>query len=128
MRFRAYLLVERFGRRRFPAPVAYSDPWAELEWHQHREAIEAVRLHPEGMTLEQIGTKMGITRERVRQIEGTALRKLIECTGSEVIDIGQHTFAAPDCERCSRPFVRSTGSDRWCVECSKWRDSRRRRY
>ncbi len=30
----------------------------------------------EPMTLEQVGTVMGVTRERIRQIESKALRKL----------------------------------------------------
>jgi len=35
-----------------------------------------VMCHPEGLTLEQIGLAMGISREWVRQIEAAALRKL----------------------------------------------------
>ena len=32
--------------------------------------------HPHGLTLEEIGAKFDLTRERVRQIEHEALRKL----------------------------------------------------
>jgi hypothetical protein len=32
--------------------------------------------HPDGITLEEVGTLINCTRERVRQIEATALRKL----------------------------------------------------
>jgi len=31
---------------------------------------------PEGLTLEQIGQAFGVTRERIRQIEAKALRKM----------------------------------------------------
>lgn len=104
------------------------DPWADLEWHEHLEAQIAVRRNPEGMTLEQIGALMNITRERVRQIEATALRKLIHCTGAELINIGGHTLAVPDCERCGKAFVRITGSDRFCRECVTFRRRRRRHH
>ena len=33
----------------------------------------------EGMTLEKIGTLMGVTRERIRQIRERAFEKLREC-------------------------------------------------
>lgn len=129
MRFRAYLLVQSTPvYRPPPLPEPKFDPWADLEWHEHREAQEAVRRHPEGMTLEEIGNRMGITRERVRQIEGFALRKLIDCGGTEVIDIGLHTYAVPDCEQCGLAFVRVMGSDRHCDECIAQRKRRRRTH
>jgi hypothetical protein len=129
MRFRAYLLVNTAPvYRPPPLPEPRFDPWADLEWHEHREAQDAVRLFPEGMTLEQIGSRMGITRERVRQIEGAALRKLIDCAGTEVIDVGRHTYAVPDCEDCGLPFVRVMGSDRNCDECTAMRRRRRRTH
>lgn len=129
MRYRAFLLAERF----YPMPVAApspppGDPWAELEWHNHPEAIDAVRRHPEGMTLEQIGKAMKITRERVRQIESGALRKLIDNVrrdvGTEVIEIGGHTFRCPDCERCGQAFVPRNGSERMCEVCIDGRGRR----
>ena len=38
--------------------------------------IEARRLAEESMTLEALGTKLGISKERVRQIEHRAMGKL----------------------------------------------------
>jgi RNA polymerase primary sigma factor len=32
--------------------------------------------HERAYTLEEVGQKFGLTRERIRQIEGTALRRL----------------------------------------------------
>ena len=38
--------------------------------------MKIVRENPDGMTLEEIGDVLGVTRERVRQIEVIALDKL----------------------------------------------------
>lgn len=57
--------------------------WRDLPWERHIEARRVVRAHPEGMTLEQIGEVLGLTRERVRQIEVTAVRKLKEFASSQ---------------------------------------------
>jgi DNA-directed RNA polymerase sigma subunit (sigma70/sigma32) len=35
-----------------------------------------VAMHPDGATLEQVGAVLDVTRERIRQIEAAALRKL----------------------------------------------------
>jgi len=53
------------------------DPWHDLEWNEHLDAMKIVAENPNGMTLEEIGATLGITRERVRQIEYQALEKLI---------------------------------------------------
>jgi hypothetical protein len=39
-------------------------------------AIREARDQPDGLTLETVGRKLGLTRERVRQVEVSALRKL----------------------------------------------------
>ncbi len=55
-----------------------------------------VAAHPGGATLGEIAEYMGVTRERVRQIEFGALRKL------EQLDSGVLTaFFSPDEDRCS---------------------------
>lgn len=111
-------------RRSHPKPA--HNPWDELEWWQHPEAIRAVNEHPNGMTLEEIGRHMGITRERVRQVEATALRKLKECSGDEVINVGRFAVAIPDCERCDQPYIRRNGRDRRCDLCEAKRRKNRR--
>lgn len=40
------------------------------------EVLAIVAENPNGMTLDEIGQVLGVTRERVRQIEFSALRKL----------------------------------------------------
>lgn len=75
------------------------------------------------MTLEEIGAKMNITRERVRQIENSALRKLRENVGNDVVWSGRLTVAVPDCRRCQEPFVRRKGRQDLCEIC----ESKRRR-
>lgn len=41
-----------------------------------RCALTLIEEHPDGMPLELIGERFGLTRERIRQIEGAALVKL----------------------------------------------------
>lgn len=77
------------------------------------------------MTLEEIGAEMGITRERVRQIETSALAKLRENTGGDVSWIGKLTIATPDCRRCGEPFVRRTGRQVFCATCEATRRRKR---
>jgi hypothetical protein len=77
------------------------------------------------MTLEEIGACMGITRERVRQIENSALAKLGQNTGGDIAWIGSLTVAIPDCKRCSETFVRTTGRQTFCATCDAQRKRKR---
>jgi hypothetical protein len=113
------------AKRRGRAPAHIPDAWADLEWDEHAAAKAAVKAHPYGMTLEEIGAEMGITRERVRQIETSALGKLREDTGGDVSWIGRLTLATPDCKRCGEPFVRCAGREIFCKTCEATRRRKR---
>jgi hypothetical protein len=113
------------AKRRGRAPAHIPDAWADLEWETHRDAQGAVQSHPFGMTLEEIGACMGITRERVRQIENSALSKLRENTGGDVSWIGKLTMPTPNCKRCDEPFVRETGRQVMCKTCEATRRRKR---
>lgn len=89
------------------ASARKSDPWRDLPWEQHEEARKVVKANPDGMTLEQIGSVLGLTRERVRQIETIALLKL---KNGETI--GQYMLN------------RSAGKVAWLVFCMKCQDYR----
>jgi hypothetical protein len=78
------------------------------------------------MTLEEIGACMGITRERVRQIEHSAIRKLMQNNGSDIAWLGKRTLAIPECKRCGEPFVRKTGRQIMCEACDAQRKRKRR--
>lgn len=68
------------------------------------EAQAFVDAHPDGATLEEIGETLGRTRERVRQLETAALRKLLArltLLGFTALDITSHFVGIAE-ERCSR--------------------------
>jgi hypothetical protein len=50
--------------------------WSVLQWEDDPWAQTFVEEHPGGATLEEVAEVLGVTRERVRQIESKALRKL----------------------------------------------------
>lgn len=53
-------------------------PWTKCKWHiDHKDASCVLDVADKGgVTLEVVGNYLGVTRERIRQIEWTALRKL----------------------------------------------------
>ena len=56
---------------------------------REREIIERRRLHESGATLESLGDRLGVSKERVRQIETRALAKL------KAVLLDRHPEAAP---------------------------------
>lgn len=50
--------------------------WQTLPWEQDQAAQRLVREYPAGLVLSSVGAAMGLTKERVRQLEFYALRKL----------------------------------------------------
>jgi RNA polymerase sigma-32 factor len=56
---------------------------------REREIIERRRLHESGATLESLGDRLGVSKERVRQIETRALAKL------KAVLLERHPEAAP---------------------------------
>jgi hypothetical protein len=65
--------------KRKPRPFRYrGEPLIDstTPWEQDYKCQYIVACHPGGLTLEQISSLLCVTRERVRQIEASALRKL----------------------------------------------------
>lgn len=56
------------------APMSWT--WDVLPWRDDPWAQAFVRAHPDGGSLEEVGKAIGVTRERVRQLEESALMKL----------------------------------------------------
>ena len=65
--------VQRLG---IPAGEPGSWSWEALKWERDPWAQEFVLRHPGGATLEEVGAVLGFTRERTRQVEQAALRKV----------------------------------------------------
>lgn len=85
--------------------------------------MKLVRDHPDGMTLEEIGEILGVTRERIRQIELIALDKLRrgrEAGAGEVVEmkgrLATYAFALVECESCGELFLRD-GAATLCPVC-----------
>lgn len=94
------------------------DPWLDLEWEEDALARALVDANPDGMTLDVIGEHLGLTRERVRQIQGNALEKLRDPDlGCSTFESGRFAFASPLCA-CGETFVRLTGRQELCRRCS----------
>ena len=68
--------AQRATRDAVPDGHPNSKSWEDLKWEDDAVAQYVVEMHPDGLTLEEIGELMGLTSERVRQIEESALRKL----------------------------------------------------
>ena len=68
-RYHLALQVTQCGRLRLRKPE-------DLEVLEHHCALDVVDANPDGMTLQAVGELLGIGRERVRQIEEGALRRL----------------------------------------------------
>jgi len=57
----------------------------DLEVWQLRETCALDVAERGGLTLEEVGEILNLTRERIRQVEATGLKKLLEQTGEQTI-------------------------------------------
>lgn len=108
----------KIGGGKIGRPAKGWNPWDDLTWEEHDEARRLVRENPDGMTLEEIGSVMGITRERVRQIEHAAIEKLKEAKAGAALE-GERPVPdpLPRCEECAKRFVREFGRQTCCSSC-----------
>jgi hypothetical protein len=98
------------------------DAWLDLEWEEDALARQLVDEEPDGMTLDAIGEHLDLTRERVRQIEQDALRKLRDSDlGNVVVVLDGWSFAVLRCPDCDSQFVRLNGRQELCASCSRRR-------
>ena len=72
---RGHQLQERLALELADALAGQAEVLAHLaEGHRH------IRIEAEPMTLQEVGVQLGLSRERVRQLEQQALEKLMEVT------------------------------------------------
>ncbi len=67
------------GQKRGPKPraVVVATVRADVRFRDDVEAQRLVEAHPDGMTCEDVASALGLSRERVRQIEHDAMRTLV---------------------------------------------------
>lgn len=100
----------RHARSAFRESVAGVSIDATTPYADDVEAQRLVEANPDGMTLEQVGDVLGVTRERVRQIEAGALKSLrLRCAlaGIEPEDVA--AMLAGKRESAPRGAVTSSG-------------------
>lgn len=71
-------------------------------FHLDRVAQDFVAEHPAGATLEEVGEVFALTRERIRQIEAKAMRRLVarlRLAGVVESDVLEMLAAKPDDNR-----------------------------
>ena len=75
-----------------PAAAAgqpHSWTWDSLPWERDPWARAWVKQHPGGSTLEEVASALGVTRERVRQIEEVAMRKLRHVASERGLEVAE---------------------------------------
>ncbi len=76
-----------------------------------------VEGNPDGMTLEQVGEVLGVTRERVRQIEVQAFAKLRDSIGFDEFVIQEIIYELQECTTCSILFLKDGSGVEECTSC-----------
>lgn len=76
-----------------------------------------VEGNPDGMTLEQVGEVLGVTRERVRQIEVQAFAKLRDSIGFDEFVIQEIIYELQECTTCSILFLKDGSGVEECATC-----------
>lgn len=130
-----HLLADRLASRWSVEDAAEMPDWVTLEqikeWHSRRVTLPASRdpsvsrivdAFPDGLSQDQIGIVFGLTRERVSQIEVSALSKLARAVGgrhAEIARAGEAPRArqarTADSRGCARTGGRSRGTARHAV-------------
>ena len=82
--------------------IKFNFPDLEV-WELQETCALDVAERPGGVTLEEVGAIMNLTRERIRQLEAIGLQRLQEAGLLELIDGGRLAVAAPAGRRRRRP-------------------------
>jgi hypothetical protein len=80
-------------------------------------AMELVARNPDGLTLDQVGTYLGLTRERVRQVQEIALAKIEAALTADGLDAMDFARWLSRARIESEPDSTAPRSEPWVSSC-----------
>lgn len=108
----------RYLRRLAGAQMSTGRPMAACpSWDEDAIARELVARNPDGLGLDQIGEHLGLSRERVRQVEARALEQLRHALEAEGLDADEVGAWLSRARVESDPDTTAPRTEAWASSC-----------